>query len=844
MRLTNPFGVLQDFLAIIFYKYGLFISNNPRLFIIIPVLITVALSFGIINITVQDDLRFLYSPLHSPARSEYNIHKTFTGDSINSTYIAIAVERNDKLKNLLRSEIASEIMDLNQYILHNLTINLNGRFYNFGRDICVRFDLCPVSNSVVQFFFDAFFANKKYQGDHRIRLDYPFLQFFERKFFLPLHLYGVELDGSNAIRSVQIVHLYYPIPSTDRETAESVEKSLIRPLREYINTKKEQSLIKASMFSFSLLKDEMTKNAVYTFPFISLTVLLLVSFTIPYSMTGDWITSKPLEALMGVLSSSFAIVSAAGFMFLIGSPFVYQLSNFVTVMPFLALAIGVDDTYVMLGAWQDTKRNLPPSKRMALTLQEAGSAITVTSITSMLSFGIGSYSTTPAISIFCRFIAVAVIFDWFYQVTFFAAVMIIGGKREAAGYHCVYVWKKMPLEEIKQSRESNFISPSHFLFADYIAPCLCRKVTRIIIIALYLVYIIFAIYGCSLMKPNLTPSKLLVDDSPLTHYLELAEEKIWSQGAVPRVYVNNAPDLSSNSNEIETMLKLAQELEEMDYSIGANSTQYWLRDFIKYRQYFDNKDEEFYENLQEFLNLSFNSHWKSYLQWDNHPTNKNKKIVRRFFFTTAYKIKNWKIRTHLLMQWRNITSKYANYGVIVYDENNFYSDQMLELQSTTFASLFTAVLAMIIVCILFIGDSSIVFWVVFTMVSMDIGIAGFLALWGADLDPTTVVNILMSIGLCIDFSTHVGYRIYRSEQRDPDARIRDALGAIGWPVVQGGVSTFLAIVVMILVPSHVVRTFARTSILVVLTGLFHGVFLLPVIIRSFAICNVNEKSTK
>lgn len=87
-----------------------------------------------------------------------------------------------------------------------------------------------------------------------------------------------------------------------------------------------------------------------------------------YSMTGDWVTSKPLEALMGVLSSSFAIVSAAGFMFLMGIPFVSQ----VTVMPFLALAIGVDDTYVMLGAWQDTRRNLPPSKRMAQSLQEAG----------------------------------------------------------------------------------------------------------------------------------------------------------------------------------------------------------------------------------------------------------------------------------------------------------------------------------------------------------------------------------------------------------------------------------------------------------------------------------------
>ena len=59
----------------------------------------------------------------------------------------------------------------------------------------------------------------------------------------------------------------------------------------------------------------------------------------------------------------------------------------------------------------------------------------------------------------------------------------------------------------------------------------------------------------------------------------------------------------------------------------------------------------------------------------------------------------------------------------------------------------------------------------------------------------------------------------------------------------------LCIVVMLLVPSNVVRMFARflilnrsfskissyrTNILVVSTGLFHGLFLLPIIIRSFA----------
>lgn len=48
---------------------------------------------------------------------------------------------------------------------------------------------------------------------------------------------------------------------------------------------------------------------------------------------------------------------------------------------------------------------------------------------------------------------------------------------------------------------------------------------------------------------------------------------------------------------------------------------------------------------------------------------------------------------------------------------------------------------------------------------------------------------------------------------------------------------------MMLVPSNAVRLFARTSILVVATGLFHGIFLLPIIVRSFAF-DMNETADK
>lgn len=114
------------------------------------------------------------------------------------------------------------------------------------------------------------------------------------------------------------------------------------------------SLLKSAMFSLSILKDEMQKNTTYTLPFISLTVFLLVSFTIGSwyalpprhssdqncSMTGDWITSKPMEALMGVFSSSLAIASAGGLLFALGVPYISQVSAPLTSKMLHSLTLG------------------------------------------------------------------------------------------------------------------------------------------------------------------------------------------------------------------------------------------------------------------------------------------------------------------------------------------------------------------------------------------------------------------------------------------------------------------------------------------------------------------------
>ncbi|MFH4980341.1 hypothetical protein AB6A40_007050 [Gnathostoma spinigerum] len=63
-------------------------------------------------------------------------------------------------------------------------------------------------------------------------------------------------------------------------------------------------------------------------------------------------------------------------------------------------------------------------------LVEVGSSATITSLTNMLAFGIGIFSPLPEIQLFSAANAITMLFDFIYQITFFAAIFSIGGRYE------------------------------------------------------------------------------------------------------------------------------------------------------------------------------------------------------------------------------------------------------------------------------------------------------------------------------------------------------------------------------------------------------------------------------
>ncbi|CAN0035657.1 unnamed protein product, partial [Choristocarpus tenellus] len=76
--------------------------------------------------------------------------------------------------------------------------------------------------------------------------------------------------------------------------------------------------------------------------------------------------------------------------------------------------------------------------------------------------------------------------------------------------------------------------------------------------------------------------------------------------------------------------------------------------------------------------------------------------------------------------------------------------------------------------------------------------------WNLNIDTVAVINLVLAVGLSVDYSAHVGHS-FIIMTGTKDERMVKALADIGVAVVHGGVSTFLAVVLLSLSSSFVFR---------------------------------------
>ncbi|ETN74218.1 patched family protein [Necator americanus] len=271
---------------------------------------------------------------------------------------------------------------------------------------------------------------------------------------------------------------------------------------------------------------------------------------------------------------------------LVSEEFGFEFLPIVTVVPFLILAIGVDDVFIFIHAFHLTNDKHSVRERIAETLADAGPSISITSLTNLLSFGIGVFTNTPAIYTFCVFISVAVIYDYIYQIFFFSAVLTLGGQREARrgnAYVCCLTVPP-PTKNEKQTKPNWFARAASRLLAVVLDAWVDFSMSlwsKFIVGGVMLAYWAVMIHGVRQIKVGLSSEKLFLDDSPLLELVRIQTNIIFKEGGQVAVFVNNPSDMHLPETVPEIM-RILRRFETTNNSVGAASTHMWLLPYLPY----------------------------------------------------------------------------------------------------------------------------------------------------------------------------------------------------------------------------------------------------------------------
>lgn len=142
------------------------------------------------------------------------------------------------------------------------------------------------------------------------------------------------------------------------------------------------------------------------------------------------IDSKITLGLGGVIIVLASVACSVGFFGYVGLPATLII---VEVIPFLVLAVGVDNIFIMVQTHQryPRKPNETPAEHIGRTLGKVGPSVLLTAISESCCFFLGGLSDMPAVKAFALYAGMALLIDFLLQVTCFVSLLSLDAIRQA-----------------------------------------------------------------------------------------------------------------------------------------------------------------------------------------------------------------------------------------------------------------------------------------------------------------------------------------------------------------------------------------------------------------------------
>ncbi|GMT13909.1 hypothetical protein PFISCL1PPCAC_5206, partial [Pristionchus fissidentatus] len=819
----------------------------------------------------QDDIWDIYAPIDGQSRVEEKALERFEFASGSHHYrMQILATRKDN-EGMLNMETLDELSAAHKIVSENVTaiasFNETRVEMQYG-EMCGVY--CKQSNAAVIALLQTFVESRGHSTT--LKMTYPNAEALNHKIYLGYSLGDITFDTASPphVLEARLVILHYMVDMSlpgGKALAEDFE----RKLRILFDKLTEISpLLRFQLLSRQREIEEQRAITLTSLPFLGLTIGVLTIFMLCTLVDFPLYKSQHLESIFGVLSPGMALWTACGILWYAGFPF----SNILTIVPFLTATIGIDDAFLVLAGWRHSTKGASLEHRMGEAVSISGASVTVTSVTDVLCFGIGFFSNMPVVRLFCVYTTLALFIDFFYQMTFFTAVMSIIVKRQIAIDETraaqITDAETSSLErwttKLKESSSSIFAlfprsntnsdagsddgkeSRSHLeLFVEWVHGG-CAKT---VVVGLFIVHIGISSYLATKVNTAFDMENLYLKDSPLTEISRRMQDHVLGEAFTVNFAVHPMPDFANSTNR-ERFEEMVSRLERIPQYTMANtpaeSTNCWTRDYTAAIAFWG--DDESFWTAEELL-----KNFREYEQDEKYITIGNdtagNEIITGFFFTITYKNFTSFLEVEEMMEKRRgILAEYADVFTI-FSHHPFEkvpTESAASAPSNFMQTAVSAIILMTVLVMIFVMDVEAIVSVVLSIFSICLGTVSYLHVWGVHLDAVALISTLMSIGFSVDYSAHVCYHYFAhasEELKDHEKeaskftgserakrsklRLLYTLQGVGWPVVQSGTSTLMGMIPLIFVRAYVVAVFWKTVILVGILGMAHALLLLPVI---------------
>ncbi|UJR31470.1 hypothetical protein I4U23_018959 [Adineta vaga] len=951
----------EQHLERIFFRLGLFCAQHPFIVFFIGGIIITGLSCGLLKFQVTTDPVKLWSAKSSIARQQKDYFDKHFKPFYRTTQLIIipddqTFETFDYLSPpapyaeytfgpVFKLDFLSRVLDLQTAVL-SLTADVNDKNRTVHlSDICFK-PLEPDNENCTVFSILQYFQNSRENLYKRI--DDGFFTWFDYSTHFiscsqaptttndslglscfgdfggtinPFMVLGNYSDTAYANATALVITIVIE-NSNDPEKvqlAEAWEKVFLDYMKNFTETQK--SLRAAGYWNqtanFTVyysaersIQDELNRQSrsdILTIIISYSIMFLYVTLTLGHirSWRTCLIDLKISVGFIGVLFVLLSVMSSIGFFSycgIAGTLIIFE------VIPFLVLAVGVDNIFIIVQHFEHTKdENLPSIEiRLATTISRIGPSILLTASSESIAFLLGALTPMPAVQIFSLYAFMAVFIDFLLQITCFVSALALDARRQESNRPdlccCVSMSTASSSNESNEPKTKGLL---HQIFTNVWTPLvLGNSFIRALIFSMFIIITCLSLSILHRIPIGLDQKLSMPKDSYVLDYFYGLENYLSVGPPVYFIVNEDAIDYknireqdllcgTSGCSPISLLGQIGETLRQPKRYYLAQPPSSWLDDYFDWLQStndppccrINNRTHEFCPATMnnslcvtcpiQFLENQRPSpdDFQKYIQYfliDN-PGEKCPKGGHAAYHDAVELVNKTRVKTSYFMGFHSVlktstdfigamrsaneiaknisktilinqthpyheSNKLEDYPVFPYSVFYVFYDQYLTIWRDLIVNLtysFTAVF--LVTCILLGFDIHTAFLILLCVFMIITNMFGVMYLWHIELNAISVVNIIMSVGIAVEFCAHIARYFAVRQGATRLIRAKIALAEMGSSVFSGITLTKIGgVVVLAFAKSQLFQVFYfRMYFALVIIGAMHGLLFLPILLSYF-----------